>query len=490
MNKKISQLFLVLIFVVSIFTPIIKQPTKAIAVEDLLQKTLQEKEAIIWHLGHAGYAIRTKNTFLIFDYIRGGRGAGNLVDGIINPREIKDQNVYVFVSHTHADHYDPGILEWEKVIPNIHYIFGWDYYKKPPTEYSIKPGDSLILDEMEIHTVEAIDLGSAFLVKVDNLAIYHSGDHVLWGDAKEVHEYLHDSLMYLLSKTNTIDIMMMGIREDSEKEFINQGTADSIQLMKPSIFFPMHESDYFNSYKNFKTNFEKDLPRTTLYAPYSFGFSVEYKGVKVSATRNSVDFTKIYLDSPEAVEANITIENQESKDLIGQIKQFPSFLNKIESELKIPKENKTVLKISIDKSKLKENQKGMEIIEIWIEKRTIQIQVFYAALLFPTIPKIKADHFVQIPFPDQTLDVVIQNIGKAPLILKMKAGFSIKVTPDQEIKIEPGSQQTLTIQVLPSVPLSSMKPSSTLKKKFSEIVLSTNDPESPVWRIKVTYFDV
>jgi len=28
------------------------------------------------------------------------------------------------------------------------------------------------------------------------------------------------------------------------------------------------------------------------------------------------------------------------------------------------------------------------------------------------------------------------------------------------------------------------------KKRFSEIVLPTNDPENPIWVIKVAYFDV
>jgi len=49
----------------------------------------------------------------------------SLSNGFVNPNEIKDQNVYVFISHGHGDHFDNKILEWKKVILNITYVFGW-----------------------------------------------------------------------------------------------------------------------------------------------------------------------------------------------------------------------------------------------------------------------------------------------------------------------------------------------------------------------------
>ena len=65
-------------------------------------------EALVWYLGHCGYAIKTSNHFLIFDYIELEEAPTErgLAKGFIDPEELKDMNVTVFVTHSHLDHYD------------------------------------------------------------------------------------------------------------------------------------------------------------------------------------------------------------------------------------------------------------------------------------------------------------------------------------------------------------------------------------------------
>ena len=101
--------------------------TAEASISDLLQRDLERNEAIVWYLHHSGWAARTKDHFLIFDYHKGDRRADrSLVEGYINPTELRDQTVYVFVSHSHRDHYNPRILKWEKEIEDITYVFGWE----------------------------------------------------------------------------------------------------------------------------------------------------------------------------------------------------------------------------------------------------------------------------------------------------------------------------------------------------------------------------
>ena len=93
----------------------------------------QPDNAVIWYLGHCGFAVRTQNHLLIFDYqeLRDGQqpklrpSKPSLDNGWINPEEIKDLAVRVFVSHSHDDHFDRIVFEWKKTIPNIQYFFGW-----------------------------------------------------------------------------------------------------------------------------------------------------------------------------------------------------------------------------------------------------------------------------------------------------------------------------------------------------------------------------
>ena len=94
--------------------------------------SVNNSEAVIWYLGHCGFAVKTKNNFLIFDYeekfdeSRLGRPDNpQLANGYINPGEIRDFRVSVFVTHSHSDHYDPVIFDWENFFENINYYFGW-----------------------------------------------------------------------------------------------------------------------------------------------------------------------------------------------------------------------------------------------------------------------------------------------------------------------------------------------------------------------------
>ncbi len=98
------------------------------AQSDSLQKSLKTGEALIWYLHHSGWAVKTQNNFLIFDYVEDGpkpRDA-TLQNGWIDPQSLKDESVYVFISHAHGDHFDPDILGWGEAKPGITYIFGWN----------------------------------------------------------------------------------------------------------------------------------------------------------------------------------------------------------------------------------------------------------------------------------------------------------------------------------------------------------------------------
>jgi hypothetical protein len=69
---------------------------------------LKKGEAAVWYLYHCGWAVKTASTLMIFDYLVEKREPEphSLSNGFVNPEEIKGQNVYVFISHGHGDHFD------------------------------------------------------------------------------------------------------------------------------------------------------------------------------------------------------------------------------------------------------------------------------------------------------------------------------------------------------------------------------------------------
>jgi L-ascorbate metabolism protein UlaG (beta-lactamase superfamily) len=206
------------------------------------------KEISVIYLGHSGWAIKSNNNFLIFDYQEkyGSKLekqlAKNLLSGYINPAEIKDYNVFVFTSHEHIDHYDPLILNWDKEMENITYFFGWDFSSEDKYHCLKTPRAEYKDETIEVYTVNSHHSGvfeSAFLIKIDGIIIYHNGDYK--GDYKNDYEYLK-------SKTKKIDIAFSNCDPDLDSHLFDQ-SIHLVQQFGIKDFFPMHNN---NQEKEFK----------------------------------------------------------------------------------------------------------------------------------------------------------------------------------------------------------------------------------------------
>lgn len=136
-------------------------------------------QAEIWYLGHSGFAVKTSEHFLLFDYSIDAPKGGKLADGVIDPEELKGQRVTVFSSHSHPDHFNPCILEWKKDLPGIQYVLSEDIHTRADA-LMVSPDKTYQLEGLEIRTLNSTDLGVAFLVKTDGLCIYHAGDLNWW----------------------------------------------------------------------------------------------------------------------------------------------------------------------------------------------------------------------------------------------------------------------------------------------------------------------
>ena len=222
-----------------------------------LEKDLNLGEVYIWYLGHAGWALKTKNHLLIFDYVwvpRSGSIPENpsLADGYIDPAEIKDCSVFVFVSHRHGDHFDPLIFEWEKSVKNIRYIFGWEADRNPRYFHLTEPESKRTIDGLEIFNINHEFDGipeAAFLVKGDGLVIFHSGDHGSTGE--QLNPLFKANIDYLAQQETQIDlafISQFGSRTGGE---VNNGDLYTIEKLGPKITFPMHRGGGESSYESF-----------------------------------------------------------------------------------------------------------------------------------------------------------------------------------------------------------------------------------------------
>jgi len=216
-----------------------------------LSKGLNDGEAYVWYLGHCGYAIKTANNLLIFDYWNesGDPDMPALSNGHINPAEISDQDVYLFVSHEHQDHFDSTIFSWADSLKKCKYIFGFkpenlpqyqdSGYSGPAYQY-FAPRESRAIDNLDITAIESNDAGAGFLIKVDGLEIYFAGDHAGWREGQR--DGFTREIDFLAERVTNLDFAFVNVTgcHVQDTAALAEGTQYTLEKLGPKLWFPTH----------------------------------------------------------------------------------------------------------------------------------------------------------------------------------------------------------------------------------------------------------
>lgn len=220
-------------------------------------------KAIITYLFHSGYAVETKQHFLIFDYYQPSKSAGGLSDGVIDGEYLKTKkNIYVFVSHSHADHFDPVILKWAKDNPQITYILSSDITinDQKLTSRVMSPYETFGEEGISVKTFGSTDEGLSFYVKTDEVSIFHAGDLNWWhwkGETKAEQNYAESMFKAEIERIKgyPIDIAFFPVDRRLE-EFYAVGAEYFAQKLQPKLLLPMHFGDDFGASKEFSAKFK------------------------------------------------------------------------------------------------------------------------------------------------------------------------------------------------------------------------------------------
>lgn len=235
-------------------------PTAAQA-SRLLNTTLEDGSATIFYLGHAGWAVKTRTHLLIFDYVadQATHRERSLDYGFVDPAAVAGQNIIVFVSHGHGDHYDPAILRWADRVEDIDYVFGWENPACERSECLTEPREIRMVDGVAIATINHTFDGipeAAFLVTLDGLVIYHSGDHGSVADS--LNPIFKDNIDYLASLGKSIDVAFISTFGRIGGGLVNNGDRYTIETLRPKVTFPMHHGDNEDLYERFAREIAKE----------------------------------------------------------------------------------------------------------------------------------------------------------------------------------------------------------------------------------------
>lgn len=206
------------------------------------------------YLYHSGFTVELNDRILVFDYYpQGKRNRTGLSDGIITPEDIQQwPSAYVFVSHSHRDHYHPDIFTWQSH-PDIRYILSSDIPHnsiKISQEHCFRIGsyETIRLEDLTVRAFGSTDLGVSFLVDTNGLRIFHAGDLNWWHWAKEStqeelaeaeEEYKREVSRF---QEEAIDLAFFPVDPRLGLDYARGGNY-FIDRLRPKWFFPMHFGD-------------------------------------------------------------------------------------------------------------------------------------------------------------------------------------------------------------------------------------------------------
>jgi L-ascorbate metabolism protein UlaG (beta-lactamase superfamily) len=197
------------------------------------------------YLGHSGFLVETKQAYYLFDYIRGKL-----------PGWKEGKPLYVFVSHSHEDHFSRRVLGEEIADCAKAYIFSSDVRKKlARTEkewleiygqkvYQAEPGKEILLQDCCVQPLKSTDIGAAYIVREKNFTMYHAGDLNWWhwdGESKSRNRNMEVNYKREIERMKGEKIHLAFVPLDPRlSEAYWYGMDYFLRTIDVDVVFPMH----------------------------------------------------------------------------------------------------------------------------------------------------------------------------------------------------------------------------------------------------------
>lgn len=210
-------------------------------------------QAKITYLFHSGFSVETEHHFFLFDYCpsldRNSKSSAEFLK--------TKENVYVFVSHSHGDHFDPAIFKWAETNPAIKYVVSSDVScaGRKVNCQSMSAYERWADQTLEVQSFGSTDAGISFLVRADGLSIFHAGDLNWWrwsGETQAEQDLAGNFFKQEIDKMigQQIDIAFFPVDRRLEENFA-LGAEYFAEKLEPKLLIPMHFGNDFAATKVF-----------------------------------------------------------------------------------------------------------------------------------------------------------------------------------------------------------------------------------------------
>lgn len=193
---------------------------------------------------NSGFLLETGTANILFDYYRKGHD-------IIRQVLASPLPLYVLVSHSHPDHFNPDCLGWKSKHKAIHYIFADELRSAAAgrdKEVVYLPIGGVYSDTLL--TVEAFgstDIGCSFYLTIGDTTVFHAGDlnNWHWSDEStpDETEQAERDFMHQLDRLavvhNTVYLAMFPVDARIGNDYA-RGARQFLEAVHTDVFVPMH----------------------------------------------------------------------------------------------------------------------------------------------------------------------------------------------------------------------------------------------------------
>lgn len=210
------------------------------------------------YIYHSGFVIEGADFAILIDYYR------DTPEGFVQHHFLtRPGRLYVLVSHSHPDHFNPEIFSWRTDRPDIQYILSEDIRDQGKAcfhdAHFLKKGESWNDDLVHIKAFGSTDIGISFLMEVQGKRIFHAGDLNNWhwqeeSTAEEIREaetlYCNE-LETLAQESDRVDLALFPVDPRLGKDYA-RGARQFINRIHTRNFAPMHFGEKYEEANAFR----------------------------------------------------------------------------------------------------------------------------------------------------------------------------------------------------------------------------------------------
>ncbi|MFO8110625.1 MAG: MBL fold metallo-hydrolase [Thermoplasmata archaeon] len=216
----------------------------------------------VTYIYHSSFILECSGKTLLFDPPGRGFLPGDIWDTI--EKQVKNKDLYVFISHGHGDHYSPRVFDLEAKYTQ--YIVP-DDINYPNNAVVLSDEEIREVKDLHVRTFKSNDQGVAYLIKLHNRTIYFGGDLAKWDwpewskKKRRVHVKIFKKTLEHLRGLD-IDIAFSNMDKRLKSW---AGPVDFIDKVKPKYFVPIHT---FGNEEWISDLIEADTPKETTIVQY------------------------------------------------------------------------------------------------------------------------------------------------------------------------------------------------------------------------------